>query len=226
MKKLLFTICTPEIEEAASPFLQNHYAYAARNNYEYRVYVSRFPGEFFESNHPSFSKVPFALEALRNGYDAVLYADADVAFVDQGVDLVNLLTDDYWFAAYHQQNWDKFKYLCCGLWVVKKTDASILFFSEWKDRCILGCPAWVPGVRTKVENHPWEQWHASALFQEIDYKAVRCCNSKEIGCFSDLVWDDGVKWDRSCPTVHLAGQGKSMAEKADIYVKHYAPLVC
>lgn len=219
MRKLLITIATDAIRDDAEPFLANQRSYCARNNYEYLC--ATVP--VIESLHPSFSKVPLSRIALDDGFDVVIFADSDVAFMDQGVDLANLLIGtDFWFGAYWQQNFDRFKYLCCGLFVVKNCKYASEFFWRWTDCCLNGGPGGTP----KIDHHPWEQWSASALFQEIGYSGIRCCSAAEIGSFSKEVWaDDDIGWKPGYPTVHFAGQSKTMVEKAEIFRKHYAHLV-
>lgn len=223
MKKLLFTIATENIREAAAPFLANHASYARRNNYEYVVKTEKF----FPNLHPSFSKTGYVQQALRDGFDFVLFADADIAFISQGVDLANLLIGtDYWLAAYEQKNWPHDDpYLNAGLFVVKQCQEAHTFVDDWVHRCLTGCPDWKPGEITPIVDFPWENWHFHGLCRKYKWKGIRCCNAEEIGCFCPTLWHDGVLWYQSCPTIHFAGCNTSWEKRAELFVKQYAPLV-
>lgn len=223
VRKLLITIATPEIRGVAAPFLENHKQYAIRNNYEYVAHGKRF----WEDKHPSFSKTGYLQQALRDDYDLVLYADLDVAFITQGVDLANLLIGtNKWFAAYQQQNWDESPYLNAGLFVVRQCLQAREFADEWVHRCETGCPDWVPGKITPIIDFPWENWHLHGIAKKLKYEGMRCCNAKEIGCFCPDIWHDGVIWNRSHPTIHFSGQMATWQQRADLFTKKYLKLVC
>lgn len=227
MRKKLITIATPEIREIAKPFLDNHVAYAVRNNYEYQC-----GGEIiFKNLHPSFSKVALIDQAMKDGYDLIIWADADVAFIDQGVDLANLLTSEYFMAAYRQQNWTAWRYLCAGLTVWRNTEKAREFVATWADWCLNGVPGVVDGERVKIhggpddrqpimQDKPWEQWPMDALVRHTKWSGLRCCTADEIGCFSREIWHDGVLWTQACPTVHLGGPA-SWERRVQVFNEHY-----
>src|SRR5947207_9046917 len=99
--KTLVTIITPEIEPHCAEFQANHLEYATANGYTYRVGRSLY----WPDLAASFSKAAYIAGALENQEnEVVIWADADVAFMDMTVDLADLLAPDYWLAGYDQQN--------------------------------------------------------------------------------------------------------------------------
>jgi len=87
----LITIATPEIAEAAKPFLDNQRLYAEKLSYQFRCHPSQFSG--WEHLHPSFSKVPLIDQALKDGFEYIVFADADVAFTNFTLDIKDILAE-------------------------------------------------------------------------------------------------------------------------------------
>lgn len=211
MKKLLLSLATQEIRAIAEPFLQNHKAYAERNGYVYQCAEE----VHWEDKHPSFSKVWTIHQGLVDGYDFVIWADADVAFTNFSVDLSRLVKDqDYFMAAYWQRNWKSWKYLCAGLTVWKNTPDAIAFVKAWIKHVEEGT----------MLDMPYEQWWLDLIVRETNYAGIRPCTADEIGCFSSEIWHDGIKWKPGMPTIHFAGPA-SMERKASVFETTYASQV-
>lgn len=204
MKKLV-TIATHDILPFCSRFLKNQEAYAEANGYSYEAVNSKH----WMNLHPSFSKV-YEIGRALDDFEFVLWADADVAFMDHNVDLSNLLTNGYFMAAYHQKNWPNWVYLCAGLTVWKSTAESRRFVGEWFRRVDSGY----------IEHTPWEQWYLDELIRESNYAGIRACSAHEIGCFCPQIWHDGTKWKPGMPTIHMAGP-KTWEERADVFKRIY-----
>lgn len=230
MKKLLLSLATPEIREIAEPFLQNHKEWAERHGFVYQCAEE----VVWKHLHPSFSRVAMLDKAMKDGVDIAIWADSDIAFLDMRRDLSDLLGDDYYLAAYHQQNWVLFPYLCCGLMVWKNTPESRAFIAEWMDRCLNGSPKVIDGERVKIEGanareplmqaKPWEQWYFSELIREVKYKGIRCCNAWEIGSFCTEIWFDSVRFEPGMPTVHMAGDAP-WERRVQVFNEIYKPLI-
>jgi len=207
MKNRLITIATPNIRQWCNGLIQNHKEYALARGYEY-VEVSEL---YWKDLHPSYSKVHEIQKALLEGCEKVIWADADVIFMDYRVDLADLLQgtvdmiEDYFMAAYQQTNWPAWPYLCAGLTVWRNGGAARAFVGEWVDRCEKGSPLIVPGKLTRMLHEPWEQWYLDELNRKWEYKGIRACTGKEIGCFAPEIWSDGTIWELGMPTIHLAG---------------------
>jgi len=220
--KRLITIATPEIRQWCNGFVQNHKEYALACGYEY-VEVSEI---YWKDLHPSYSKVHEISKALKEGCEYVLWADADVIFMDYRVDLVHLIDGSHWsdlgdlfLAAYQQTNWPAWPYLCAGLTVWRNCKESQMFVQEWVDRCEHGSPLIVPGKLTRMLHEPWEQWYMDELNRKWEYKGIRACTAKEIGCFAPEIWHDGTLWEEGMPTIHLAGP--STWERREEIAHHY-----
>jgi len=220
MKKLI-TIATSDIRQWCNGFIQNHKEYAAANGYEY-VEVSEI---HWKDLHPSYSKVHEIQKALIEGYEYVLWADADVIFMDYRVDLAGLLQGNYFMAAYQQTNWPAWPYLCAGLTVWKKCPNARLFVEEWVDRCEKGSPLIIPGKLTRMLHEPWEQWYMDELVRKWEYKGIRACTAEEIGCFAPEIWHDGTMWKEGMPTIHLAGP-TTWERRSEIAAYYLAKVVC
>lgn len=220
MKKLLLSLATKEIRAIAEPFLQNHKAYAERNGYVYQCAEE----SIWKDLHPSFSKVALIDKALNDGADIVLWTDCDVAYMNFKFDLADLLVGDYFMAAYQQQNWPAWAYLCAGLTVWRGNEYSAQFVAEWKERCEIGSPAVRPGQRVIITHAPFEQWYLDELVRKTNYKGIRPCDADEIGCFSREIWHDGIKWKPGMPTVHFAGPA-TFERKVSVFKTTYASQV-
>lgn len=210
MSNVLITIATPEIADHAALFIENHRGYAAKTGYEFRFVTDAH----WKHVHPSYSKVYEIDRALKDGAEVVIWADADVAFMDWSIDLASLLKPDYFMAAYQQQNWHRWKYLCAGLTVWKNTGPCRAFVDEWVKRC----------TAEKTQDRPWEQWYMDELVRETNYAGIRPCNAAEIGCFAPEIWHDSVIWQPGMPTVHLAGPA-TWERRAEVFKSAYAPQV-
>lgn len=228
MKKLLLSLATKEIREIAEPFLQNHKAYAERNGYVYQCAEETV----FKDLHPSYSKTALINKALKDGADSVLWADADVAFLRMDYDLATLLTDDYFMAAYRQQNWTAWNYLCAGLTVWRNCEQARSFVETWIDWCLNGVPGVVDGERVKVhkgdrqpllQGAPWEQWSMDALVRHTKWAGLRCCTPEEIGCFCPTLWHDSYIATGVEPTMHFATG--PWERRAQVFKEHYQPLI-
>lgn len=227
MRKLLVTIATSEIKAIAEPFLANQRAYAARNNYEYRVIETLY----WKDLAASFSKVHEIDRALKEGFDYVVWTDLDVVFLKMSFDLKDIIESkladrpELFMTGKQQLSWVKWKYICMGLTCWRNTEDARNFVTEWKDRCERGCPSWIPGKRTKIIDHPWEQWNSDMLCRETQYHGIYAANAKEIGSFCPEIWSDGDLVENPV-TMHYAGQGASWQKKVDIFKRKYANQVC
>lgn len=217
MKKLLVTIATENILPYAKEIIENQRWYAGKQKYDYLCHETIY----WPNLHPSFSKVWEIWNALETGYERIIWADADVAFMDSSFDLATLLDDTskypdgYFMAAYQQTNWKTWRYLCNGLIVLRNDDECKKYVAEWMRR-----------VDTHfIKDHPWEQWYFDEIIRETDWHRVRCCTGAEIGCFAPETWHDGTIWKRGYPTVHFAGSHISWPERQRAFLEHYLPQV-
>jgi hypothetical protein len=211
VKKKLITIVTDNIRPYCQELLATQRLYAEHNGYlHYVVDKLRWP-----DLHPSFSKVWEINQALEEGYESFIWADADVAFMNKHVELAELLRPDYFLAAYKQLNWKSWDYLCCGLSVWRNCDQAVSFVKEWLRR--------VEGRFMK--DHPWEQWYFDELIRETSYSGIRKCTAEEIGCFGTETWHDGNIWCDGMPTVHFAGQGTTWGARQQVFRRRYQELV-
>jgi len=224
MKKRLLTIVTAEIASLCHPFIKNQRKYASIHNYDYLV----VPEKHWKDLHPSFSKVYEIDKAFGEGYDIVLWADADVLFMDLNVDLAGLLTDGIFLAAYQQSNWTMWKYLCAGLTVWRNCEQSRDFVADWRERCEIGSPCVQVGKRVIITHHPWEQWYFDELIRECNWSGIRACSANEIGCFCPEIWSDGTTWKDGMPTLHMAGPAtwEQRAEILPLYLDRVIKLTC
>jgi len=206
MKKKMITIATEGILHKCEAILNNHRGYAARQGLEYEVIQKAH----WEQIPACFSKVYEIERAMAEGAEIVIWADADVVFMDWKADLTKLLAPDYMLAAYHQQNWKSWTYLCAGLMVWRNTPQARAFIAEWAKRCLAGT----------MKDHPWEQWFLDELVRETKYDKIRPCNAREIGCFCPEIWHDGVVWKPGMPTIHMAGPS-TWENRADVFAKNY-----
>lgn len=225
VKKLLITVATPEIISVVEPFTQNHAEYAKSNGYEYRI-----DGLIWTHLHPSFSKVPAMERGLKEGWDWIVYADADVAFTNMRIDLKDIIESrlvempDLFEAGKQQLNWNAWKYICNGLLVIRNTPYAHKFFEMWTDYCLNGTPNVVPEQRIYITEHPFEQYSHDQLIRDTQYHGIYAATGKEIGCFSEFIWTDGEQWKPGYPSVHLAGPA-SLERKAEVFRTKYAHLV-
>ena len=206
MKKILLTLATPNLYPHCQELLDNQQEYAAANGYEHRVASDLH----WTDMHPSFSKVYEIDKAMQEGYDYIIWADADVAFTNFHYDFLQLLEPDYFAAAYWQQNWKTWQYLCNGLIIWRNTEQAREYVRLWTERCLT----------KKMLDPPWEQWSWDELMRETNYAGIRPCNAHEIGCFSKQIWHDGVIWQPGMPTVHLAGPA-DWPTRRQVFLDHY-----
>ena len=211
MKKKLVTIVTPNIANDCREILDNQAAYAVANNYEHSIVAP-----FWENLHPSFSKVYEINKALEEGYDVVLWADADLAFTNHTFDLEQLLINDYFVAAYRQTDHPSYFYLCAGLTIWRKCERAKIFVGKWKQRCEQEL-----GIAI---DKPWEQTYFNGLALEKEYAGIRICTAREIGSFCWELWHDGTIWEPGMPTIHFAGSA-TWEKRREIFLQKYAPLV-
>ena len=211
MKKLLVTIATPNVLPFFKEMIDTHRHYADKQKFEFRLVTELY----WKDLHPSFSKVWELQRGIDEDFDFIIWADADVAFMDSSNDLLQLLKPDYFMAAYKQNNWKTWDYLCNGLIVLRNNQQARDYIKEWIRR-----------IDTKfIKDHPWEQWYFDEIIRETNWENVRCCTAQEIGCFCPQVWHDGIIWQEGMPTIHLAGQGMDATTKQKIFIAHYQGLV-
>lgn len=224
LKNRLCTIATPEIIYDCWPMLENQRRYAEARGYEHRVtrdlFWPRLPA--------SWSKVHEIHQALLDDCDIVIWADADVVFMDHAVQLGDLVGGGTFLAGYQQQNWKQYPYMCFGLTVWRNGPEAMRYIEALIDCIENGDPYIIPGKRIDVATigKPWEQYSADELnrFLVKDYAGIRFCTADEIGCFSKELWNDGVIWRPGMPTVHFAGDN-SWADRRQTFIDHYAHLV-
>jgi hypothetical protein len=210
LRKLLVTIATENILPFCQEILETQRLYAQKNDYQYRLIGQLHWGDL----HPSFSKVWEIHTGLEEGFDFIIWADADVAFMNSNVDLANLVEEEFFVAAYHQQNWKSWRYLCCGLSVWRNCKEAIGFVNDWIQRV----------EKRFMKDHPFEQWYFDEKIRERNYNGVRCCTAQEIGCFCPEIWHDGTVWQRGMPTIHLAGP-TDWSTRQKIFKEKYQGLV-
>jgi len=220
MKKALLTVATPEIASLCQPFLENHRLYAEARGYDYLQTSEKF----WPDLHPSFTKVHVIREAMLAGYKEIVWADADVAFMDFRVDLADLLKKDIFMAGYHQANWKLWKYICAGLTVWKRTADAMDFVDEWHERCTIGTLRIEPKKRVIVTYPPWEQWYMDEIIRETAFKGIYAASAEEIGCFCPEMWHDGILWRKGMPTIHFAGQ-HTWERRVEVFEQIYKPLI-
>ena len=218
--KIILTIVTPSIASHCIELMANQAAYAKARGYEHRI-VSEI---HWTNLHPSFSKVWEIHQALEQGYEKIIWADADIGFMEQSIDLGDLLTLGYFMAEYQQQNWLAWKYLCAGLSVWRNCPEAKSFVDEWKECVELGSPSIEPGKRVIVNYKPWEQYYQDQMIRDRAYSGIRPCTAAEIGCFAPEIWHDGTIWQPRYPTVHLAGD-RSWETVERVYREVYAKQV-
>jgi hypothetical protein len=200
--------------------MENQAEYAAAHGYEHRIVVQ----PHWTHLHPSFSKVHEIGVALAEGFDRVIWFDADVAVMDMTVDLAKLLEPDYFMAAYRQNNWPAWPYLCAGLTLWRGDDRARRFIAEMRERCEIGSPSVRPGERVIITHAPYEQWFQDEIVRETNYAGIRPCEATEIGCFASQIWNDGVIWKPGMPTVHFAGPS-TWEKRREVFLEHYRPHV-
>lgn len=221
MNKLLITIATPEISSVVEPFTQNHAEYAKANGYEYRI-----DGLIWTHLHPSFSKVPAMERGLKEGWDWIVFADADCAFTNMRMDLKDVIESrlsempDLFAAGRQQLNWNAWKYICNGLLVIRNTPYAHKFFVRWADYCLNGTPNVVPGQRIFITEHPFEQYSFDQLIRDTQYHGIYAATGAEIGCFCPEIWHDGEKWKPGMPTIHFAGPS-SWERRVEVFNRIY-----
>lgn len=228
-KDRLLTIATPHIIYDCWPILETQRAYCEARGYEHVVVREAF----WKDLHPSFSRVHEIQQALEAGCENVVWADADVAFMEHSWQIADLLGGPYWMAGYCQSNWPppgsdaskQWQYICAGLTVWRNCPESRAYVDEWANRCVNGSPGILPGSqKVRVTWHPFEQWYFDELNREHSFEGIRAASAEEIGCFSRELWNDGTMWREGMPTVHFAGPNP-WPDRRQTYIDHYAKLV-
>ncbi len=225
--KRLITIATSNIREHCSELLENQREYAAAQGLEYCDYEQLHPD--FADVHPVYSRLGYVMDALKEGADKVIWADADVVFIDHTRDLCNLVdvpgitvarwepgtkgpelynADGYWLAGYRQTNWPG-AYLCFGLLVFRNTWLTKAFLNEI-----------MTTMRENPEVSAREQYYAQKALIKINFAGVRLCSGREIGCFAPQIWHDGTVWEEGMPTVHLAGPA-DWERRRRVFLEYY-----
>lgn len=222
----ILTLATPEIQAEAECFIANQRAYAERHGYEFRCALAKT----WDHLHPSFSKVPMIYDALTDGCDYVVFADADVAFTNFRRDIKDIIADkladrpELWLAGKQQLNWQTWKYICNGLLVIRNTPDAYSFMERWIDYCLNGTPNIEPGKRVMMRDHPWEQYPFDQLIRETQYHGAYAALASEIGGFCDEIWTDGDHWKPGYLTLHFAGPA-TFEKRAKVFKAKYQPQI-
>lgn len=203
------------VDDTISPFceelMDNQIEYAETKRFEHEIATkSHWPDQ-----HPCFGKVWMIHKALQAGSPFVIWADADVAFTDMTYDFTKLVADKKQFiAVYQQSNWKSWPYPCCGLMILRNCEELRSFVKEWIRRI----ETWF------MKDHPWEQWYFTELVRECDYKGIKMCTAKEIGCFAPECWTDGTPWRRGYPSIHFGGPAE-WPRRRRVFLDYYEPII-
>lgn len=221
MKKLLITIAHG-IEQIAEPFLSNQKEFCARHGYEYRCVTEKG----WPHLAASFSKVFEIDRAMKDGFERIIWCDADIGVMDMRHDLGGILDrrPGFWMAGYRQSNWKSWPYICNGLLILNNCEDLRKYTDQWIDRCLNGCPITTPGTRMMILDAPFEQWHSDGLNREWKFQGIAPIEAPEIGCFSKEIWHDGVLWARPMPTIHCGGPA-TWERRAQVFTENYQPKV-
>lgn len=223
-------MATPNIAEYCGEFITTHREYAEINGYEYVCYSEKHPR--FQNLHPVYSRLGFMQDAFQDGAERLIWADADVGFTNYSRDIGKLIdhgqvdiargignwetaiekSPGIWMAAYNQKNWPT-TYLCFGLTVLR---------NNWLSRSFLDHVENLSRANPEIDNAR-EQAHVYDALAQISYAGVRACTALEIGCFARTPWNDGVIWQPSYPTVHLAAA--DWPQRQAIFHETYWPLI-
>lgn len=224
----LITLATPEIATIAKPFIDNQRAYGERHGYQVICHPAKVVG--WEHLHPSFSKVPLIDQALKDGFDYVVFADADVGFTNFTRDIKDIIASklkdrpELWLTGKIQQNWATWVYICNGLLCFRNTPDARSFMDVWIDYCLNGTPNIEPGKRVMMRDHPWEQYPFDMRVREIQYHGVYGAKGEEIGTFAREIWTDGDDFRPGYLSVHFAGPA-TFERRAQVFTEKYQPLI-
>lgn len=221
MKDRLITIATPEIIYECFPILENQRQYAQTRGFRHDVIKDlRWP-----HLPASWSKVHEIHKALLDGCETVVWADADVAFMDYNWQIADLVGNGTFLAGYKQENWKAWPYMCFGLTVWRNGPEAMAYIEHMIDCIENGTPYIAKGTRTDVATigKPWEQWVGDEMnrFYLDEYKGLKFCSASEIGCFSKELWNDSVVWQDGMPTVHFAGDNP-WSDRRQTFIDHYS----
>lgn len=128
--------------------------YCVKHKYGFRLHTSGFD----EGRHPSWSKLLFLREALKD-YPWAFWVDADAIVTNPAVRLERFLDDRYLMVA-GKQNWGSSEWnaVNCGVFFVRNApDVGEFFDKVWADISREGRVGWEQdGVRTLIRDEPWK----------------------------------------------------------------------
>jgi hypothetical protein len=179
---------TPDIAEYCNELRSNKLDYANHWGYDFQCE----PNVYWPNIAPTFSKLWYIAKHLRN-YDALVWADMDVAFTNFGIDIISLLKPNYWIALL-DQNLPLEGRCCAGLMVIKNTPASRDFVESL-------CAS-VPNVENRF---PYDQTLVVQHLAARDWEGVHLCTEDEIGSFWEERWNSRRPWLYGDLTIHLGG---------------------
>ena len=229
--KIILSMSTQEIEQYTKELASNHAEYAAAQGYQYKCFTERHAS--FTEYHPSYSRLGFLLDAMKEGYDPIVWADIDVAFLDYTWDIASLLdygkadaafglpdwqiqwgkTGGVWMAAYKQGNWPS-TYVCFGL---------VAFANNWLSKAFLEEVARLSKNPNMQDTSCHEQLYVNEELVRVNFAGVRACSPQEIGCFATELCDDHNQWQAGYPIVHLASGPWLLRQEA--FVNTYGPTI-
>lgn len=229
--KVILSMSTVEIEQYTKELIENHKEYAAAQGYEYKCFTEKHP--VFTGYHPSYSRLGFLLDAIDDGYDPIIWADIDVAFLDYTWDIGSLLdygkddtavglpdwqirwdkTGGVWMAAYKQANWPS-TYICFGL---------VAFANNWLTKSFLQEISRLSRNPAMEDSSCHEQLYVNEELVRINFAGVRPCSPSEIGCFATELCDDHNQWQEGYPTAHLASGPWPKRQK--VFCEKYRQLI-
>jgi hypothetical protein len=189
---------------------QRHAAYARAHGFDYIVnFGDVHPGKKFGA----WDKIQLVLDALRRGYDYVVWLDTDAAIMDFEVDLRDALPADALIGAVeHDPDRSPFlklnqvpRHKNVGVLYVRNTPASVKFFEEWLS-------TW-PGVERWAEQGAFnllaerdgivcaveDRWNATVNANEVVNPAVKGWHGvmppeKRLAMMSAELADDFIKF--------------------------------
>ena len=152
-----------------------NYEYCKKHGYDfiyYRPYMSD-PENIILNNcmdynnntvrHASWSKILCTIDAIKRGYDYVMYVDSDCIVKDFDMkveDLVQSYMDkDLIFS--NNAPWSPDR-PCCGLYICKSTDYTMKFLKDWYN---VSVPQW-------NTRHAWEQEAAYLIYKNYEKLAL------------------------------------------------------
>lgn len=210
MKKIVLSMTTPAIELAAEPFIANHRRYAEARGYEYRCAtdvhkdIAQLPA--------SYSKVFQIVEALDEGYELVVWADADVAFTRLDIDAETLVGNGHDFAALRELG-KGCQYVCCGFMIVRSCGWTKKMFADVKAQILSA---------TGPTEHPWEQTHVNAWLCEAGFNRAHLCTEDEIGSFWEELLGQPTERPWQYGDFHIHCGAAAWPKRGSIFMTKYS----